>query len=74
MLDRDRQELYSELQGCGKAIRIPINQGIVGHVAMTGEVINVNDMRRCENTKGTFILRVLIKSRTKSYTIMLYMT
>ena len=74
VLDRDRQELYSELQGCGKAIRIPISQGIVGHVAMTGEVINVNDMKRCENTKGTSIRRVRNKSRTKSYTDMLYMT
>ncbi|KAI8925193.1 hypothetical protein BC831DRAFT_436089 [Entophlyctis helioformis] len=43
MLDREKEELWSTVaQGSGE-IRIPMNKGIAGHVAMTGETLNIPD-------------------------------
>ncbi|KAJ3316146.1 hypothetical protein HDU76_002049 [Blyttiomyces sp. JEL0837] len=49
MVDKEKQELWSTVaQGAGQ-IRIPMNKGIAGHVATTGEVLNIpnayNDRR-----------------------------
>jgi putative methionine-R-sulfoxide reductase with GAF domain len=43
MLDKEKGELWSTLaQGAGE-IRIPMNKGIAGHVAVTGEILNIPD-------------------------------
>ncbi len=44
LLDTDRNELWSKVAtGLKKEIRFPANQGIAGHVATTGEVLNIPD-------------------------------
>lgn len=45
LLDRDTNELWSKVAlGMGKQeIRFPANMGLAGHVAMTGETINIKD-------------------------------
>eukprot|EP00842_Homolaphlyctis_polyrhiza_P002737 jgi/Hompol1/3464/HPOL_005231-RA len=43
MLDRDREELWSTVAQGSAEIRIPMNKGIAGHVAMTGETLNIPD-------------------------------
>lgn len=45
LLDKDRNELWTKVaHGMdGKEIRIPANMGLVGHVVMTGKVLNVPD-------------------------------
>ena len=47
VVDEDRQELYSKIaQGNGAdslEIRLPIDQGIAGYVAMTGKGVNIPD-------------------------------
>ena len=43
LIDREKQEMWSTLaQGSGE-IRIPINKGIAGHVALSGEILNIPD-------------------------------
>ena len=41
LVDQQRQELYS-LQGAVE-IRIPMSSGLAGHVARTGEILNIRD-------------------------------
>ena len=41
LVDQQRQELYS-LQGAVE-IRIPMTSGLAGHVARTGEILNIRD-------------------------------
>ena len=42
VVDRERSELRSAVaQRVGQQIRLPIGQGLAGHVAATGETINV---------------------------------
>ena len=43
--DRERGELYSEIaQGIQDVVlRFPITRGIAGHVARTGEIVNIAD-------------------------------
>ncbi len=47
MVDRDKQELWSKIaQGDGEGrleIRVPVGKGIAGHVADTGEYLNIPD-------------------------------
>jgi adenylate cyclase len=45
LVDREKGELWSKLaQGVGTAeIRFPLTQGIAGHVATTGETLNIPD-------------------------------
>jgi HD-GYP domain-containing protein (c-di-GMP phosphodiesterase class II) len=45
LLDRDKNELWSKVAlGMGsQEIRFPANIGLAGHVAMTGETINIKD-------------------------------
>ncbi|HGY55600.1 MAG TPA: GAF domain-containing protein [Caldithrix abyssi] len=44
LLDTERNELWSKVAtGVKKEIRFPANQGIAGHVATTGEVLNIPD-------------------------------
>jgi len=45
LLDRDTNELWSKIAlGMGsQEIRFPANMGLAGHVAMTGETINIKD-------------------------------
>lgn len=45
LVDEQRQELWSKIaQGVGsKEIRLPVTAGIAGHVATTGETVNISD-------------------------------
>lgn len=44
ILDRQRGELWSRVaQGVQGEIRVPLGQGVVGHVARTGQVVNLLD-------------------------------
>ena len=44
LLDRERNELWSKIAtGMKKEIRFPANKGIAGHVATSGEVLNIPD-------------------------------
>ncbi len=44
LLDRDKNELWSKVAvGLDKEIRFPADKGIAGHVASTGEVLNIAD-------------------------------
>ncbi len=43
VLDRDKQELWSKVAHGEKEIRFPSHLGIAGHVATTGEVLNIPD-------------------------------
>src|SRR5262249_45210919 len=44
LVDREKNELWSRIaQGAQKEIRIPIEVGLAGHVARTGEVVNILD-------------------------------
>eukprot|EP00002_Diphylleia_rotans_P027008 TRINITY_DN5404_c0_g2_i3.p1 TRINITY_DN5404_c0_g2~~TRINITY_DN5404_c0_g2_i3.p1 ORF type:complete len:1596 (+),score=363.65 TRINITY_DN5404_c0_g2_i3:400-4788(+) len=42
LVDREKQELWTTLEE-GQEIHFPINQGIAGHVATTGETVNIED-------------------------------
>ena len=43
MLDRDTEELWSTVAQGSSEIRIPMNKGIAGFVAMTGQTLNIAD-------------------------------
>jgi HD-GYP domain-containing protein (c-di-GMP phosphodiesterase class II) len=44
ILDREKNELWSRIaQGTTGEIRVPVGSGIVGHVAQTGQVVNIRD-------------------------------
>jgi len=44
LVDRERNELWSKVaQGLQNEIRFPLSKGIAGHVARTGEVLNIKD-------------------------------
>ncbi len=43
VLDRDKHELWSKVAHGEKEIRFPSHLGIAGHVATTGEVLNIPD-------------------------------
>nr|KAJ3422883.1 hypothetical protein HK105_005831 [Polyrhizophydium stewartii] len=43
MLDRENEELWSTVAQGSAEIRFPMNKGIAGHVAMTGETLNIPD-------------------------------
>ncbi len=43
LVDRRSGELVSRITLDGSAIRLPAGQGIVGHVASTGEIVNIPD-------------------------------
>ncbi|MCK5455290.1 MAG: GAF domain-containing protein, partial [Calditrichia bacterium] len=46
LLDEDKQELWSVVAmgiGKGREIRFPADKGIAGHVAMSGEILNIPD-------------------------------
>ena len=43
MLDRDKGELWSRIAHGEQEIRFPSHMGIAGHVATTGEVLNIPD-------------------------------
>ncbi len=44
ILDREKNELWSRIaQGTATEIRVPVGSGIVGHVAQTGQVVNIRD-------------------------------
>ena len=49
MVDQDKQELWSKIaQGDGEGrleIRVPVGRGIAGHVANTGECLNIPEAR-----------------------------
>jgi HD-GYP domain-containing protein (c-di-GMP phosphodiesterase class II) len=47
LVDREKAELWSRIaQGAQKEIRIPLGGGLAGHVATTGEVVNIPDAYR----------------------------
>ena len=54
MLNRETQELWSIIAQGVSEIRIPMNKGIVGHVAMTGQVLNIPD--------GKIIFNICLKT------------
>ncbi|TPX65958.1 hypothetical protein SpCBS45565_g04827 [Spizellomyces sp. 'palustris'] len=41
MVDKEKQELWTTVAQGTEEIRIPINKGIAGHVAMTGTLLNI---------------------------------
>ncbi|MDW7680119.1 MAG: HD domain-containing phosphohydrolase [bacterium] len=41
LIDRDKKELWSKVAHGEKDIRFPLHLGIAGHVAITGEVLNI---------------------------------
>ncbi len=44
LIDQERQELWSKVaMGVNKEIRFPMTKGIAGHVARTGEILNIRD-------------------------------
>lgn len=44
LVDVEKKELISRFQGgLDKSIRLPINKGIAGHTATTGEIVNITD-------------------------------
>lgn len=44
LLDREKQLLWSKIaHGMGAGIHVPLGEGIVGHVARTGEPLNLSD-------------------------------
>ncbi len=44
LIDHDRQELWSKVAiGVSEEIRFPIDKGIAGYVARTGEILNIKD-------------------------------
>ena len=43
IMDRDREELWSRVAHGETEIRFPANKGIAGHVASTGQVVNIPD-------------------------------
>ena len=43
LVDEANQELYSTINSTAGEIRIPLTHGIAGHVATTGEVVNIQD-------------------------------
>jgi hypothetical protein len=43
LVDASRQELYSTVNSTGGELRLPINAGIAGHVASTGEALVIPD-------------------------------
>ena len=49
LIDREKEELWSRLARGASEIRFPMRLGIAGHVAMTGEVLNIPDgkLRTC---------------------------
>mmetsp|Transcript_21327 Transcript_21327/g.37758 ORF Transcript_21327/g.37758 Transcript_21327/m.37758 type:complete len:489 (-) Transcript_21327:121-1587(-) len=65
-IDRKHNELWS-LQGAIE-IRVPINKGLVGYTATTGEVINILDAHKDERFNTEFDLKTGF--RTKSVLVM----
>ena len=44
LIDQTKQELVSRFQGgLRKSLRLPLNRGIVGYTATTGEIVNIPD-------------------------------
>lgn len=44
LIDQERQELWSKVaMGVNQEIRFPMTKGIAGHVARTGEILNIRD-------------------------------
>ena len=43
LLDKEKEELWSRLARGASEIRFPMRLGIAGHVAMTGETLNIPD-------------------------------
>eukprot|EP00002_Diphylleia_rotans_P002172 TRINITY_DN11342_c0_g1_i1.p1 TRINITY_DN11342_c0_g1~~TRINITY_DN11342_c0_g1_i1.p1 ORF type:complete len:1723 (+),score=337.99 TRINITY_DN11342_c0_g1_i1:146-5314(+) len=43
LVDKKKQELYSKMASGVDQLRIPMNRGLAGHVATTGEILNIRD-------------------------------
>ena len=43
IIDKEKEELWSRLARGASEIRFPMRMGIAGHVAMTGEILNIPD-------------------------------
>ncbi|MFZ5628038.1 MAG: GAF domain-containing protein [Spirochaetota bacterium] len=43
LVDRERHEIYASVTLDGSQIRLPMGSGIIGHVAETGETVNIPD-------------------------------
>jgi adenylate cyclase len=43
LVDRDNEQLWSKVAHGSGEIRMPMTQGISGHVACTGEILNIPD-------------------------------
>eukprot|EP00929_Paragymnodinium_shiwhaense_P040967 TRINITY_DN2130_c0_g2_i1.p1 TRINITY_DN2130_c0_g2~~TRINITY_DN2130_c0_g2_i1.p1 ORF type:complete len:820 (+),score=119.48 TRINITY_DN2130_c0_g2_i1:72-2531(+) len=63
LVDTQRQELYSTVNSTGGELRIPINAGIAGHVASTGEPVIIHDTY---SDKRSFCKRVDRKTGFKT--------
>jgi adenylate cyclase len=68
LLDRDRHELWSKVPTADRTqlleIRIPMNRGIVGFVASTGQVVNVENAYEDPRFDPTTDLKTGYKTRT----------
>lgn len=43
LVDRERREIFASVTLDGSEIRLPLGSGIIGHVAETGETVNIPD-------------------------------
>ena len=53
LIDAKRQQLWSVASDSGREFRVPIDAGIAGAVAMTGETINIAGASRFASTTHT---------------------
>ena len=52
MIDHDSEEMWTQVAGLSREIRLPINQGLVGHVATCGDLAVVHS---AEQVKGALV-------------------
>jgi len=63
LIDRTKKELYSTVNSTGAEIRIPMNGGIAGHVATTGEPVICNDVYSNNYFDSTVDVRTCFRTR-----------
>lgn len=66
LIDEPRQELWSRVLKAGQSveIRLPLGTGIAGHVAKTGETVNVRDVTKDEHFYSDVDRRTGFRTRT----------
>ncbi|OHT12155.1 3'5'-cyclic nucleotide phosphodiesterase family protein [Tritrichomonas foetus] len=65
LVDNEKQELVSRFHGgLDRSIRVPLNRGIVGHTAQTGNVVNITDAYSDQRFNKAVDLATGFKTRT----------